>query len=63
LDWRARGRSESVAQVEMERRYCEIDPLDPITPMNIGQQELQTGGRIDSIAGKVRNARGKSLQK
>jgi hypothetical protein len=44
----------------MERRYCETDPLDPITPANIGPEEFQSGGRIDSIAGKVRNARGKS---
>jgi len=43
----------------MERRYSETDPLDPTTPMNIGPEELQTGGRIDFIAGKVRNARGK----
>jgi len=44
----------------MERRYCKTDPLDPIIPGNIEQEEFQTSGRIDSIAGKVRNARGKS---
>src|SRR5258705_11324542 len=32
FDSHGRGRSKSVAQVEMERRYSETDPLDPILP-------------------------------